>query len=249
MIRYRLAVASVALIMMGSVAFAATIKVHGSTTVLNTILAPHKAAIESASGVTLDIVGNGSGRGLVDLAGGKADMAMISAPLAEEVGKLNEKTPGAIEPAKLRAHAIGEAQVAFVVHPSNGVKSLTLAQITDILSGKVTKWSEVGGADQPIIVVAALPGDGVRSTAEGKLLGGASIKGQLREVPNAPQIAQVVAQLPSALGVMAAVSAGSSVSVLKTDQSVGQPLILVTMGEPAPDAAKVIDAAKAAGGK
>jgi phosphate transport system substrate-binding protein len=174
---------------------------------------------------------------------------MISAPLADEAGKLNAKTPGAIDMAKLRTHQIGEAQVAFVVHPSNGVKSLTLAQLTDILSGKVTKWSEVGGADQPIIVVVAMPGDGVRSTAEGKLLGGASIKGQLREVPNAPQIGQVVAQLPPALGVMATASAGSGVSALKTDQTVGQPLILVTMGDPAPDAAKVITAAKAAGTK
>jgi phosphate transport system substrate-binding protein len=247
--RLSLAAAFISLVTIGSGASAATMSVHGSTTVAATVLVPHKADIESASGVTLDIVGNGSGRGLVDLVGGKANMAMISAPLAEEAAKLNEKTPGAIDAGKLHVDLIGEAQVVFVVHPSNSVKSLTLAQISDILSGKVRKWSEVGGADQPIVVVAATQGDGVRATAEGKLLGGASIKAQLREVPNATQIGQVVAQLAPAIGVMAKASVGAGVTVIQTDKTVGQPLFLVTMGEASADAVKVIAAATAAAAK
>jgi hypothetical protein len=113
----------------------------------------------------------------------------------------------------------------------------------------VKKWSEVGGADQPIVVVAATQGDGVRATAEGKLLGGASIKAQLREVPNATQIGQVVAQLAPAIGVMAKVSVGAGLTVIQTDKTVGQPLFLVTMGEANADAVKVIAAATAAAAK
>jgi phosphate transport system substrate-binding protein len=225
---------------------AATISIHGSTTVSNAVLVPHKSDIEKASGEELDIVPNGSGRGLVDLVGGKADMAMISAAMEEEVAKINEKTPGAIDASALRAHQIGEARVAFVVNSANSVKTLTLAQVTDILNGTTKNWSEIGGADQPIIVVAAVVGDGVRSTVEGKLLAGKLISGQLREVPNANQIAQVVSQIPGAFGVMAAASEHDTVSLLKTDTAVGQPLILVTMGEPNADAAKVVEAAKAA---
>jgi phosphate transport system substrate-binding protein len=246
MIRLNIAAAAVALVAMASAAHAATVSVHGSTTVANAVFTPHKAAIETASGATLEIVANGSGRGLADLVGGKANIAMISAPLAEEAAKMNEKTPGSIDAAKLHVDQIGEAQVAFVVHPTNSVKSLTLAQVADVLSGKVKNWSELGGADLPIIVVAAMAGDGVRATAEGKLLGGASIKAQLREVPNANQIGQVVAQMAPALGVIAKLSAGSAVSVLKTDKNVGQPLFLVTVGAADADAAKVIAAATAA---
>lgn len=246
MIRHAIACASFALILVGSEAYASTLSIHGSTTVANAVLTPHKAAIETAAGVTLDIVGNGSGRGLVDLVGGKAGMAMISAPIADEASKINEKTPGAIDLAKLHTYEIGAAQIAFVVHPSNGVKSLTLAQIADILSGRTKKWSEVGGADMPIIVVAATVGDGVRATAEGKLLGGKLITAQIREVPNAPQVGQVVAQLPPAFGVLPANSAGSGVTVVQIDKPVGQSLFLVTLGDANADAAKVIAAATAA---
>jgi phosphate transport system substrate-binding protein len=234
-------------LILGPVAQADTVAIHGSTTVANAILLPHKADIENASGETLDIVGNGSGRGLSDLTAGKADIAMISAPLETEVAAANAKAPGSLALDKLVAHKIGEARVAFVVHPSNPVKELTLTQLTQILSGKVTNWRDVGGSDQPIVVIAAGPGDGVRSVVEKQLLDSASIHAQLREMINAPQIAQVVSQLPPALGVASAISLRSDVAVLKTDQLIGQPLVLVTTTTPSAQSAKVIEAATAAG--
>jgi phosphate transport system substrate-binding protein len=235
------------LIALSHAAYAGTIAVHGSTTVASAVMTPHKAEIEQASGTTLDIVGNGSGRGLADLAAGKADIAMISAPLDAEVAASNSKTPGSLDASKLMAHQIGAANVAFVVHASNPVTALTIAQVTDILSGKVTKWNEVGGADQPIVIVVASRGDGVRSVVENQLLGGASVVAGGKELPNAPQIGQVTAQLPTAFGVMSAASVRPGVTVVKTDKTVGQPLILVTMGPPSADAAKIIEAAKAVG--
>ncbi len=234
-----------ALLAMSAAASANTIVVHGSTTVSGAVMMPHKAEIEQTSGATLDIVGNGSGRGLADLVAGKAEIAMISAPLDAEVAATNAKTPGSLDPAKLVAHPIGEARVAFVVNAANPVTTLTLAQIADILSGKITKWSEVGGADQPIVVVVASRGDGVRSVVESQLLGGASVLAQAKELPNAPQIGQVAAQLPTAFGVIAAASVRPGLTVIKTDKTVGQPLILVTMGPASADATKVIEAAKA----
>jgi phosphate transport system substrate-binding protein len=232
------------LLTVSSFAHAETIAIHGSSTVSGMVLTPHKADIERISGQTLDIVGNGSGRGLADLVAGKADMAAISAPLDAEIAASNAKTPGSLDPAKLVGVQIGEARAAFVVHASNSVTALTLAQIADILSGKTTKWSEVGGADQPIVVVAAGRGDGVRSVVEGRLLGGASLLAQVREVSNAPQVAQVTSQLPNAFGVLPSYAVRAGVVAVKTDQSVGQPLILVTIGAASPAATRVIEAAK-----
>src|ERR1700736_2301723 len=96
-----------------NMAVAGEVSLHGSTTVMNMILAPKKAEIEKASGQQLDIVGNGSGRGIVDLVAGKAQIAMISAPLEDEVNALNKKTPGSVDIARLKAHQIGESRVAF----------------------------------------------------------------------------------------------------------------------------------------
>ena len=47
------------------------VSVHGSTTVMNTIMAPRQAEIEKWSGQHLRIVGNGSQRGIADLLDGR----------------------------------------------------------------------------------------------------------------------------------------------------------------------------------
>src|SRR5476651_1408939 len=180
--------AIVAVLAIDASASAESISLNGSTTVMNTIVMPKKAEIEKLSGQTIAIVGNGSQRGIVDLAGGKAQIAMISAPLDDEVKKLNESKPGSVDAAKLHGHQIGETRVAFSVHPSNGVKTLTDAQLADVLAGKVTNWKEIGGADQPIVIVAAQPGDGVRTMVETALLKGTPLPASTRALSNAPQI-------------------------------------------------------------
>ena len=60
---------------------AGKLTISGSTTVDNTIMTPYRGEIESKSGLQLDVIGNGSGRGVADLEAGKADVAMISSPL------------------------------------------------------------------------------------------------------------------------------------------------------------------------
>jgi ABC-type phosphate transport system substrate-binding protein len=72
--------------------WAGQVSLHGSTTVMNTIIGPNKTEIERQSGQQLELVGNGSQRGIADLVAGRAQIAMISAPLAQEVRKVNEKT-------------------------------------------------------------------------------------------------------------------------------------------------------------
>lgn len=230
-----------------NVAAAGQVSLHGSTTVNNAILTPKKAEIEKASGQQLTIVGNGSGRGIADLIEGKAQIAMISAPLADEVKKLNEKTPGSVDGSSLKAHQIGETRVAFAVHPSNAVKSLTNAQLTDVFAGKIKNWNEIGGGDQPIMIVSAQPGDGLRSMVELTLIKGSSLPSDTRAMPNATQVAKIVSQLPGAIGILAPASIDSSVTELRSDKSIVQPLILVTKGDVTSEVKQVLEAAAAAG--
>jgi phosphate transport system substrate-binding protein len=44
--------------------------------------------------------------------------------------------------------------IAVVVHPSNPVDTLTLQQISDIYTGKITNWKDVGGEDRPIVLLS-----------------------------------------------------------------------------------------------
>ena len=128
---------------------AQSISLNGSTTVAYMLVLPNKATIEAASGQRIVVVGNGSQRGLSDLVAGRAEIAMISAPLEEEAARVNRRKPGSFDPTGLKAYIVGESRVAFIVHPTNPVRSLSNAKLADILTGKITNWKDVGGADQP----------------------------------------------------------------------------------------------------
>jgi len=128
------------------------------------------------------------------------------------------------------------------------VTSLTEPQLADLLSGRIKNWKEVGGADQPVVVVAAQPGDGVRTTVENMLLKGASLTADTRALPNITQVVKVVVQLPGALGLIAASSLDGSVVELRGVPAIGLTLILVTMDEPTPAIRQVLDAVKKVSG-
>ena len=40
------------------------------------------------------------------------------------------------------------------MHPSNPVNGLTIQQLADIYTGKITNWQTVGGADRPIVLLS-----------------------------------------------------------------------------------------------
>lgn len=239
-----------ALILLSSAVSAAAepLSIHGSTTVSANLMLPKKAEIERESGVELVVVSNGTSRGISDLVSGKAKIGMLSAPLEDVLKRMvarGEKTDAS---APLHSHVVGEARVAFVVHPSNPVRSLTREQVTSILAGKIKNWSEVGGADKPIVVPVEYKGGGMRTMVEETLLGGANISASVRETPNGPLAIKITGQIDAALGIASRASVTGEVVEIKTGGDIVQPLILVTVGAPTPAMAKVIAAAKKFGG-
>ena len=165
------------------------------------------------------------------------------------VRKLNTKNPGSVNGRELMAHEIGAARVAFVVHPTNAVKQLTTEQVTEILSGRITSWSEVGGLNLPIEVFAEPKGGGVRTLVEKTIGKWGDVLAEPTTVQTATQVVFAVSQVPNALGIAASAAVTSSVFTLSTDRPISQPLILVTRGEPTPRMKKLIEAArKIAGG-
>jgi phosphate transport system substrate-binding protein len=225
------------------VAAQSTVKISGSTTVNLNVFQPFKAQIETASGVKLEVIANSSPRGLDDLIAGRADVAMLSSQLTAVAGKINQKQPGAVDTSTLKEFKIGESKVAFIVHPSNPVKSLTLPQLKEIFAGNVTNWKEVGGADAAIVVVTEASGGGIRTTLEEQLMGGVAVAQQARHVANAPQIPLIVKQLPGAIGSASAKHDLAGVVVLQTEEIIAQPLILVTKVNPNGSTTKVVEAA------
>lgn len=174
----------------------AAVKVHGATTVAFGLMKPRKADIEQAAQVELTLLPSSTTRGLADLAEGTADIAMLAEPLETAANAVNAKRPGLIDPADYIGMHVGAAFVQFIVHPSNPLRSLTKAQLAALYSGAVTNWSEIGGANLPVLLVGEPTSSPFRLIRDAL---GVSYGPGMRIVQNTNQTAIVVAQAPGAL--------------------------------------------------
>lgn len=232
-----------------SVQAATSLKIHGSATVYEMLMGSRKAEIEKECGLTLEVLSMGSGKGIESLVAGTCDVAMVSAPLVEIAEKLNAKKPGFINPADYQSSEVGRSEILFIVHPSNGIIELTVAQLKDLFVGKISNWKEVGGADSPVVVISPIAGHGVRVAVEHGLLTGSEISKTARTQQGSPQVMNAVAQIPGAVGFVGAgrVALPATVKKIGTDKTLPMVLLLVTKGVPNADAAKLIAAARKIG--
>jgi ABC-type phosphate transport system substrate-binding protein len=118
---------------------------------------PYQRDIEKLSQQTLIIVPNKSSLGLQALLEGRADLGMISGPLELEKVALRAISPNAPLD-RLRAFEVARMPMAFSIHPSNPVRSMTTADMRRILLGEVRNWREVGGHDVPIRLIMVREG-------------------------------------------------------------------------------------------
>lgn len=223
-----------------SAAFADTVKLHGATTVIDVVINPHRNAVQQATGHTLELVGNATGKGLVDLSEGNADASLVSEPLdiavaaAQAAGKR-------IDPATLKMHEIRKDEIVFVVHPSNPVSGLTWEQIRDIHTGKITNWKQVGGKDAAINVYSDALTGGTRAMVKKVVLGGAEYGGNVKSLTAVKRVAELVAQDANGVGGVGRGFVDTAKGKIISTKKVERPLAIVTIGEPSAKVKQVIE--------
>ena len=114
-----------------------------------------EAYMEKYPDVTVTAEFVGSGAGVEAVTNGTADIGNSSRSLKDE-----EKAAGVVE------NVVAIDGIAVCVDPANEVANLTKEQLTNIYNGTVTNWKEVGGADEPIIVIGREAGSGTRGAFE-----------------------------------------------------------------------------------
>ncbi|TGL86902.1 phosphate ABC transporter substrate-binding protein [Leptospira congkakensis] len=124
-----------------------TLKVAGSETMNSMMryLGTEYEKVNSNARVTVE--GGGSESGIDRLRKGEIDMAVSSRDLNQKEFDDLRKT-GNLEKVRLAYDG-----VALVVNPKNTISKLDLVQTSDIFSGKIKNWKEVGGIDAPISIV------------------------------------------------------------------------------------------------
>lgn len=244
----KLALASLLVLAMSATAWAEDIVINGSTTVLPIMQKVAEAYMGMHKDATLSVSGGGSGNGIKALIDGTTNICMASRQMKDKE----------IELAKEKGVAPKEIPVAMdallpVVHPSNPVKDLTIEQLKDIYTGKITNWKEVGGADSTIVVISRDTSSGTYETWEGKVMKDAKVfPAALLQASNGA-VVQAVSKNKNAIGYIGigyldASTKGLSVggvmgtaeTALNGKYSIARYLYLYTNGEPKGEIEKIV---------
>ena len=186
-----------------SAALSGTVTTDGSTSMQKVIGSLGEAFQEANSGVTVTYNPTGSSSGIQAVQEGRCDIGLSSRALKDE-----EKASGLVET------VLAYDGIAMIVNPGNTVEDLTLEQIADIYTGKITNWSEVGGQDAEIVLIGREAGSGTRSGFEEIV----EVKDQCKyrqELSSTGDVIATVAQNPGAIGYASLASVKDTVKALK----------------------------------
>lgn len=118
----------------------------GSDTIVNLALAWAENYQEVSPQTNIAVSGGGSGTGIASLINKTTDIANASRQIKSE--EVENALANGIEPNEF---IIARDAIAIIVNPNNPVDELSLQQLSDIYSGKITNWKELGGEDRPIV--------------------------------------------------------------------------------------------------
>jgi phosphate transport system substrate-binding protein len=177
------------------------IQIKGSDTMVNLAQAWAERFMEINPEIVIAVTGGGSGTGIAALINGTCDFATSSRSM-----KLEE-----IEQAKAKGRDVKESVVGLdaltvVVHPSNPIQQLTIDQLSNIFSGKVANWKDVGGQDRLIAALSRERNSGTHVfflehvVRRGNDKGPEEFDPKILMLPSSQVIAEEVAQNPDAIG-------------------------------------------------
>lgn len=209
-----------------------TITMSGSTSMEKLANAVAESFMAKSPGVTVTAEFTGSSAGIESVLAGSVNIGNSSRNLKDE-----EIANGAVE------NIVAIDGIAVVVDPANTVADLTADQLIAIYKGETKNWSEVGGADQAIVVVGREAGSGTRGAFE-ELLDIEDACAYANELDSTGAVMAKVASTPGAIGYVSLDVVDESVIAVNLDgvepteenikagsYMLSRPFVMATKGE------------------
>lgn len=168
--------------------------IKGSTTVLP-VTQKTAEAFRKINNVSITIEGSGSGNGIKALIDGTCEIANSSREMkAEELQSAKDKGKA------VKEIALAVDMIVPVIHPSNAVNNITMAQLKAVYDGSITNWKQLGGKDENIVVISRDTSSGTYEIWQEKVMKKTDVrKDALLQASNGA-IVSAVAGNPKALG-------------------------------------------------
>ena len=209
-----------------------SVTMAGSTSMEKLANALAESFMMKYPGVTVNAEFTGSGAGVKAVAAGSVDIGNASRNLTEE-----EKANGVAE------NIVAIDGIAVVTDPANTAEGLTKDQLVQIYTGEINNWSEVGGADQAIVVVGREAGSGTRGAFE-EILEVEDKCAYANELDSTGAVMAKVASTPGAIGYVSLDVINDTVKTLSIDEVapsveniksgsylLSRPFVMATKGE------------------
>jgi phosphate transport system substrate-binding protein len=178
-----------------------TLQNTGSDTLVNLALAWAERYIEIHPDVGISVTGGGSGTGIASLINGTIDIANASREMSKEEIAL-ARSQG-ITPMRF---TVALDAIAVVVNPRNPVSDLTVNQISDLYTRRITRWTQVGGDDRPVVLLSRESNSGTyvyfleQVVRRGKAEGTELFCPETLLMPSSEGITTEIRQNPNAIG-------------------------------------------------
>jgi|YNPBryunderm2012_1023409.scaffolds.fasta_scaffold01197_5 phosphate transport system substrate-binding protein len=180
---------------------AETVRIKGSETIGGALAPALATAFEKRyPGIRVTVESLGSGTAFVGLLDGSADLGASS-----RAANAKELEQAAARGATLREFVLGYDGIAVIVHPTNPVDALTVAQVSDLFTGVVQSWDQVGGQARPVRRISRPTYSGTYAFFKEKALRKGNSKGSEEFSPDTqyleenPDIVAAVAADPTAV--------------------------------------------------
>ena len=224
----------------GSGDVSGTVALNGSTSMEKLVNGLKEGIVETYPNLQLEPQFTGSSAGVESVTNGTADIGDVSRALTDE-----EKAGGLVE------NIVALDGIAVVTDTANTATNLTTQQLKDIYTGKITNWSEVGGADQNIVVIGRESGSGTRDAFE-EILDIADQCQLAQTLNETGAVAAAVQSTPGAIGYISLDALNDKVKALQLDgvapseetvkdgsYTLQRPFVMATKGEISEQSAQV----------
>jgi phosphate transport system substrate-binding protein len=172
-----------------------SIQIKGSDTMVNLGQAWAEKFMEKNTNTSIAVTGGGSGTGISSLINGTCDIAETSREMEQK--EIDQAKQKGIDPKSITVALDG---LAVIVNPKNPVSNLTIQELKDIFTGKITNWKEVGGKDGKITILSREVNSGTHVYFKEHVLNKTEFAPTALMLPSSQAIADEITGNPNAIG-------------------------------------------------